>query len=60
MPKFTGSNDPEEYLPWALKIDKIFRMHNYSEAKKVAMVIGLNPLILARSSRILTRGRRTR
>ena len=37
MPKFTGSNDPEEYLSWALKIDKIFRMHNYSEAKKVAM-----------------------
>ena len=33
MPKFTGSNDPEEYLSWALKVDKIFRMHNYSNEK---------------------------
>jgi len=37
MPKFTGSNDPEEYLSWALKVDKIFRMHNYSNEKMVAM-----------------------
>ena len=32
-----GGDDPEEYLKWALKVDKIFRVHNYSEAKKVAM-----------------------
>ena len=31
MPKFNGSNDPEEYLSWALKVDKIFRLHNYEE-----------------------------
>ena len=37
MPKFNGSNDPEEYLSWALKVDKIFRLHNYEEDKKIAM-----------------------
>lgn len=30
-------NDPEEYLSWALKVDKIFRLHNYEEEKKIAM-----------------------
>ena len=37
MPTFKGDNDPEEYLTWALKVDKIFRVHNYSEEKMVAM-----------------------
>ena len=37
MPKFNGGNDPEEYLSWALNIDKIFRLHNYEEEKKIAM-----------------------
>ena len=37
MPKFSGSNDPEEYLSWALKVDKIFRLHNYEEEKKITM-----------------------
>ena len=37
MPKFSGTNDPEAYLSWALKVDKIFRLHNYSEEKMVAM-----------------------
>ena len=37
MPKFNGSNDPEEYLSWALKVDKIFRLQNYEEEKKIAM-----------------------
>ena len=37
MPKFTGSNDPEEYISWALKVDKIFRSHNYVEERKIAM-----------------------
>ena len=37
MPKFFGSNDLEEYLSWALKVDKIFRLHNYDEEKKIAM-----------------------
>jgi hypothetical protein len=37
MPKFSGSTEPEEYLSWALKINKIFRLHNYNEEKKIAM-----------------------
>ncbi|XP_044428442.1 uncharacterized protein [Triticum aestivum] len=37
MPKFDGGSDPESYLTWELKVDKIFRMHNYSEEKKLAM-----------------------
>lgn len=37
MPKFEGGSDPEVYLTWELKVDKIFRLHNYSERKKVAM-----------------------
>ena len=37
MPKFSKSNDPEEYLSWALKVEKIFRLHNYEEEKKIAM-----------------------
>ena len=37
MPKFSGANDPEAYLSWALKVDKIFRLHNYPEDKMIAM-----------------------
>ena len=37
MPKFEGESDPETYLTWELNVDKIFRVHNYSERKKVAM-----------------------
>ena len=37
MPKFRGEDDPEAYLAWALKVDKIFRIHDYAEEKKVAM-----------------------
>jgi hypothetical protein len=32
-----GNNDTDAYLSWAIKVDKIFQMHNYSEEKKVAM-----------------------
>jgi hypothetical protein len=31
MPKFDGGSDPETYLTWELKVDKIFHVHNYSE-----------------------------
>jgi hypothetical protein len=31
MPKFDGGSDPEAYLTWELKVDKIFHVHNYSE-----------------------------
>ncbi|CAM8895205.1 unnamed protein product [Rhodiola kirilowii] len=37
MPKFDGGSDPEAYLTWELKVDKIFPMHIYSEEKKLAM-----------------------
>ena len=37
MPKFEGENDSEVYLSWALKVDKIFRLHNYTQAKQVPM-----------------------
>ena len=37
MPKFNGSNDPKEYLSWALKVEKVFRLHNYDEEEKIAM-----------------------
>ena len=37
MPKFSGGPNPEDYLSWALKVDKIYQVHNYDEAKKVAM-----------------------
>ncbi|WVZ98177.1 hypothetical protein U9M48_043646 [Paspalum notatum var. saurae] len=37
MPKFDGGSDPETYFTWELKVDKIFRLHNYTEEKKLAM-----------------------
>jgi hypothetical protein len=37
MPKFKGEDNVDAYLSWALKVVKIFRVHNYSKAKKVAM-----------------------
>jgi hypothetical protein len=36
MPKLDGGFDPEAYLRWELKVDKIFRVHNYSEEKVMA------------------------
>ena len=37
MPKFEGGSDREAYFTWELKVDKIFRLHNYTEEKKLAM-----------------------
>ena len=37
MPKFSGGTNPEDYISWALKVDKIYIVHNYDEANKVAM-----------------------
>ena len=37
MPKFKGEEDADAYLDWELKVEKIFRIHNYAEDKKVAM-----------------------
>ena len=32
-------NDPEAYLEWEKKVDLIFYCHNYSEVKKVKMIV---------------------
>jgi hypothetical protein len=37
MPKFDSRSNPEDYFTWELKVEKIFRLHNYSEEKKLAM-----------------------
>ena len=39
IPHFQGKNDPEAYLAWEKKVDWIFYCHNYSEAKKVKLVV---------------------
>ena len=36
MPKFDRGSDPEAYFTWELKVDKIFRLHNYTKEKKLA------------------------
>ena len=37
IPKFEGSKDVEEYLTWELKIEKLWRLHDYTEDKKVKL-----------------------
>ena len=39
IPNFQGKNDPEVYLEWEKKVDWIFYCHNYSEAKKVKVIV---------------------
>jgi len=39
IPSFQGKNNPEAYLEWEKKVDWIFYCHNYSEAKKVKLVV---------------------
>jgi hypothetical protein len=34
VPKFVGSTDVEEYLNWELKVEKLWRMHEYTEDRK--------------------------
>ncbi|KAH9680122.1 Endonuclease [Citrus sinensis] len=36
---FQGKSDPEAYLEWEKKMEFIFDCHNYSEAKKVKLVV---------------------
>jgi hypothetical protein len=35
IPKFEGSTNVEEYLIWELKIDKLWRLHDYTEDRKI-------------------------
>lgn len=37
IPIFSGSTNVEEYLTWELQIDKLFRMHNYSNERKLLL-----------------------
>ena len=39
IPWFQGKNDPEVYLEWEKKVELIFECHNYSEEKKVKLVV---------------------
>ncbi|KAK1694336.1 hypothetical protein QYE76_011033 [Lolium multiflorum] len=37
IPKFEGGADVEEYLTWELKIEKLWRLHNYTEDRKIKL-----------------------
>jgi len=39
IPSFQGKNNPETYLEWEKKVNWIFDCHNYSEMKKVKLVV---------------------
>lgn len=37
MPKFVGGADPEAYQKWEIRVDKIFRMQDFSEDRKIKL-----------------------
>src|SRR4051812_9636175 len=37
IPKFEGSTDVEDYLTWELKMEKIWRLNDYSEDRKIKL-----------------------
>ncbi|KAK1608582.1 hypothetical protein QYE76_032255 [Lolium multiflorum] len=37
IPKFEGGADVEEYLTWELKIEKLWRLHDYTKDRKVKL-----------------------
>ena len=39
IPPFQGKSDPEAYLEWVDKVERVFDCHNYSEAKKLKLVV---------------------
>jgi hypothetical protein len=39
IPTFQGRNDPEAYLEWEKKTELTFACHNYSEEKKMKVVV---------------------
>ncbi|XP_049414722.1 uncharacterized protein LOC125877483 [Solanum stenotomum] len=39
MPSFKGTRDPDLYLDWERQVEAIFDCHNYSEGKKVKLVV---------------------
>ena len=38
IPKFEGSTDVEEYLTWELKMEKLWRLHDYTEERKLNLL----------------------
>nr|GMC66644.1 RNA-binding protein 25-like [Ipomoea batatas] len=39
IPKFQGKNDPEAYLEWVTKVERVFECHRYSEQKRLKLAI---------------------
>lgn len=39
IPPFKGMSDSKAYLEWENKVELIFECHNYSEKKKVKIVV---------------------
>ena len=39
IPTFLGKTDPKAYLEWEKRVDLIFYCHNFSEEKKVKLVV---------------------
>ena len=39
IPTFQGKNDPELHLEWQRRVEHVFDSHNYSEEKKVKLVV---------------------
>ena len=37
IPEFRGRSDPDEYLDWERKMERVFDCHEYSERKKVKL-----------------------
>ena len=37
IPSFDGQGDVEDYLTWELKIEKLWRLHDYTEDRKVKL-----------------------
>ena len=37
IPKFEGSTDVEEYLTWELKMEKLWRLHDYTDDRKIKL-----------------------
>jgi len=37
IPKFNGTNDPEAYLAWEMKVDQIFHSYDYENDDTVLM-----------------------
>ncbi|XP_044503434.1 uncharacterized protein LOC123224018 [Mangifera indica] len=37
IPAFRGKSDPEAYLEWEKKVERVFECHNYTEEKKVKL-----------------------